>query len=254
MPTVVGHDENDNGVRGSSDNNDGIFGITNRAGKSGVFGDSTASLGEVGFGVSGTTNASRGAGVNGFSPTGVGVRGTSEENDGVVGSHLQSQPGVVTGPKSGVFGENTQPRGDFFGVSGTTYSPEGAGVNGFSDEGVGVKGHSKRNDGIVGSSAFQGKSGVFGFNTKPTGAAFGVSGTTDSPDGAGVLGFSDQGYGGNFRGGRAPLRLEPANTAGRPTTGDHQRGELFVDSTGELFYCKVGGTPGTWFKVNLTRA
>jgi hypothetical protein len=156
--------------------------------------------------------------------------------------------------KSGVFGFNTQLTGAAFGVSGTTGSPAGAGVNGFSDAGVGLKGTSKTNDGVVGSSSVEGKSGVFGFNTQPTGPAFGVSGTTGSPDGAGVNGFSDKGYGGSFSGGRAALRFVPTNTSGRPNTGSHQRGELFVDSNGDIFYCKDSGTPGNWFRVQLNPA
>jgi hypothetical protein len=117
-----------------------------------------------------------------------------------------------------------------------------------------VKGSSKTNDGVVGVSSGDRKSGVFGDNTLLKGAAFGVSGRSVSPQGAGVNGFSDSGYGGHFSGGRAPLRLQPAATPGRPTTGNHQVGELFVDGKGDLFFCKGSGMPGTWFRVQLTPA
>jgi hypothetical protein len=34
-------------------------------------------------------------------------------------------------------------------------------------------------------------------------------------------------------------------------TGSHQAGEFFVDGNGDLFFCKRGGTPGSWFSVLL---
>ena len=103
-----------------------------------------------------------------------------------------------------------------------------------------MKGTSKFNDGVVGSSSTQGKSGVFGFNTEGNGPVFGVSGSVNSPDGAGINGSSDKGYGGSFSGGRASLRLVPADTRGSPTR-----------SEGNLFYCKDDGTPGNWHRVQL---
>jgi hypothetical protein len=187
---------------------------------------------------------------------GNGVIGISSQDDGVRGEAL------AVG-KSGVFGFNTADTSEqAFGVSGTCKStnPTSAGVFGFadsangvggnSDNGNGVSGHSALNDGVSGVSDANGKSGVFGFNTNPSGAVFGVSGAVNSADGAGVNGFSDLGYGGHLRGGRAPLHLEPANTPGRPTTGDHQRGELFVDSNGDLFYCRIVERPATGSEFN----
>jgi len=231
------------GVNGRSSSNDGIVGTTGGERKSGVFGDNTERQ-LVSFGVSGRCQSVQGAGVNGFSQAGVGVRGSSDSNDAVVG---------VSGGdrKSGVFGDHTDTTRVTFGVSGRCLSPQGSGVNGFSVPGVGVRGTSTANDGIVGTSAGERKSGVFGDNGKTTGAAFGVSGRSQSPEGAGVFGFSDVGYGGQFSGARAPLRLQPATTIGRPTTGSHQTGEFFVDGNGELFFCKLGGTPGSWFHVLL---
>jgi hypothetical protein len=97
---------------------------------------------------------------------------------------------------------------------------------------------------------------VFGFNDHPDGIVSGVSGRANSPNGQGVLGrsvrgvgvlglsldngvgvsgSSAQGYGGIFSSGRAPLLLQPASTAGRPQTGNHQRGEFYVDSQGIPF-------------------
>jgi hypothetical protein len=62
------------------------------------------------------------------------------------------------------------------------------------------------------------------------------------------------GLGGEFSGASAPIRLDPATTAGAPTSGTHKRGELYVDSQGSLFLCvadSAGTSAGTWKKVVL---
>jgi hypothetical protein len=97
--------------------------------------------------------------------------------------------------------------------------------------GVGVGGHSATNDGVRGESDGSGKSGVLGINS------------------------SSRGYGEHFAGGLAPLLLEPATTAGKPTTGHHLKRELFLDSNGVLFFRIAGGTrgnpAGNWKQVQL---
>ena len=213
---VQGHSKNMTGVIGMSDNGNGVQGFGGKQGN----------------------------GVSGFSDSNVGVTGTSNGDDGIVGISKGDR-------KSGVFGDHADTTKVTFGVSGRSQSPHGAGVNGFSDPGVGVRGTSTTNDGIVGTSSGDRKSGVFGDHTDKTRVTFGVSGRCQSPQGAGVFGFSDVGYGGQFSGARAPLRLQPGTTRGRPTTGSHQAGEFFVDANGDLFFCKVSGTPGTWFLVQL---
>jgi hypothetical protein len=57
------------------------------------------------------------------------------------------------------------------------------------------------------------------------------------------------GYGLRASGGLAPLFLVGGGSAGAPSAGTHQAGELYVDSAGTLYYCTSGGTPGTWRKV-----
>ena len=66
-----------------------------------------------------------------------------------------------------------------------------------------------------------------------------------------VAGVASQGVGGLFGGKEAPIRMFKAQTAGAPTSGLHHAGELYVDSTGLLFYCTTDGTPGTWKQVVL---
>jgi hypothetical protein len=224
------------GVFGESKEGIGVQGQS--ATEAGVIGISDSSVGVKGLA------GKLGDGVRGVADSGVGVRGSSSSNDGIAGSSGGDR-------RSGVFGDNTDTKNVTFGVSGRTQSPQGAGVNGFSVPGIGVRGTSTTNDGIVGTSSGDRKSGVFGDNTDTTRVTFGVSGRSQSPQGAGVFGFSDLGYGGQFSGARAPLRLQPGTTVGRPTTGNHQTGEFFVDRNGDLFFCKVSGTPGTWFLVQL---
>jgi hypothetical protein len=48
------------------------------------------------------------------------------------------------------------------------------------------------------------------------------------------------------------LRLVPKTTVGKPTTGTHTKGEIYMDSAGTLFVCTANGTPGTWKKVSTT--
>jgi hypothetical protein len=80
-------------------------------------------------------------------------------------------------------------------------------------------------------------------------SAVGVLGQGGAGNSDGVYGIgSGTGYGGRFKGGGAPLYLEPSSTTG-PPSGPHQQGEFYVDSAGDLFFCKTSGTPGTWVKL-----
>jgi hypothetical protein len=107
----------------------------------------------------------------------------------------------------------------------------------------------------------EGRFGILGISTSSTGAGLrgqhtgsGVGVNGDSSSGAGVHGNSTSGYGGQFEGGKAQLRLAPASTTGRPTSGSHDRGELYVDSAGSIFLCKQSGVPGVWVKLTTTAA
>jgi hypothetical protein len=88
--------------------------------------------------------------------------------------------------------------------------------------------------------------------------ACGVIGRANDVTGIGVLGLSEHGvgvsgYGGRYgailQGGGAPLRLLPGGSAGPPSAGHHEVGELYVDSAGGLFFCKQSGVPGKWAKL-----
>ena len=73
--------------------------------------------------------------------------------------------------------------------------------------------------------------------------------TASDDESTGVGGFSKNSIGDRFTGGKAALQLEPQTKAGKPTSGNHLRGEMLMDSTGVLFVCTAPGAPGTWKKV-----
>jgi hypothetical protein len=235
-----------------------------QAGDAGVYGNGPV-------GVKG--DSPDGIGVSGISNSGVGVSGHSTGNDGIVGNSGASG-------RSGVYGFHSLKEGTVFGVFGRCSSLQGAGVSGinesagdavsgFTKDGVAVRGTSAINDGVVGQTFGGDRSGVYGVNTwattttsiHPVGGTrshYGVTGRADDESGIGVNGVSRSGigvrgfggqYGATFQGDLAPVRLLPEATPGAPTKGSHHVGELFVDSHGDLFFCKKSGIPGTWVKV-----
>ncbi len=62
--------------------------------------------------------------------------------------------------------------------------------------------------------------------------------------GAGIGGISIDGYGGEFVGGKASVRLIPSEdvVAGPPSDAMHSVGELFVDGSGDLYYNTADGS------------
>jgi hypothetical protein len=52
-----------------------------------------------------------------------------------------------------------------------------------------------------------------------------------------------------FSGTKAQIRLAPSKSSTHPTSG--RRGDLFVDSTGRLWFCRSGGKTATWKQVKL---
>ena len=121
---------------------------------------------------------------------------------------------------------------------------------------AGISGDSAKGVGVYGESSAEGVQGVFG---RAKGTTQGVAG--EALNGTGVLGTgktgvvgasTGEGYGGEFKGGKAQLRLQPGSSAGKPTTGPHTKGEIYMDSAGALFVCTADGSPGTWSKITTT--
>ncbi len=167
---------------------------------------------------------------------GPGVRGVS-----------RGGPGVLGEGRIGIRGQGTGQ--DAIGVSGTIVGGSGVGVGGVGSPGV--LGTSVISSGVQG----EGTPGVLGqcsanpFVVTPVhpdpGHFAGVNG--NSAHGPGVFGTGV--YGGQFQGSRAQLSLLPGTSVGKPTTGPHDLGEIYMDSAASLFVCIATGTPGTWVKV-----
>jgi hypothetical protein len=153
------------------------------------------------------TNGSYGTGITG-NGSAYGVTGTGVAYAGVSGDSTFG---------NGVVGQARSTTGLRVGVSGYSYSADGAGTSGVS-----------RNIGVVGRGDDE-------FEW-PTGTPIGVYGAADTLGGLGAV----------FVGRSAPLRLMPNATGGAPQDGAHEIGELVVDSAGRVFVCTTAGTPGSW--------
>ena len=172
---------------------DGVQGLGN-AGGTGVvgLGGQFLSAEATGIGVLGV-GGQPGAGEIAPSTGGVGVQGVAGGvADGVAGTtdaHF----------RSGVFGFNslalTAQNITGFGVFGRCDTAGGAGLGGELQLGNGARAHSAENDGVVGLSDALNKSGVYGFNSREDGAAYGVFGRCAANDGAGVGADSTLGVG-----------------------------------------------------------
>jgi hypothetical protein len=152
------------------------------------------------------------------------IREARADDPNTFTSTSASTPGV-TGENTfggiGVYGKG------LYGIQGESNGATGQGVHGIN---------STAGDGILGDS----QSGVA------------IHGRSFGPTGVGVHGeHFDSGYGGQFKGGRAQLRLVPSSRTGRPG-GSHSKGELYMDSNAALFVCVKGGTPGRWRKISTT--
>jgi hypothetical protein len=82
-----------------------------------------------------------------------------------------------------------------------------------------------------------------------TGYGSGISVGTVGAVGIYAQGFN---YGASLSGGLAPLYLSPAGSAGSPSGGTHQLGEIYVDSHGVVYRCTAAGSPGSWVPLQAT--
>jgi hypothetical protein len=147
---------------------------------------------------------------------------------------------------------------DLTGVLGTQSGAGNVGVEGDgTSSAVGVKGTSLGSIGVWGTSDVsfamlaQSTGGVGLRATSTNGNAI----ETLSTNNIGVVGNSTHNYGGTFQGGLAPLLLTPSTspTAG-PPSGTHQKGELYVDILGVLWYCFSNAPgPSSWIRVAGTQ-
>ncbi len=106
--------------------------------------------------------------------------------------------------------------------------------------------------GIKGEDLNGGGTGVLGQST----SGIGVYGYTDdgravygyASSGSALYGYTSTGYALTAYPGKAHLLLTPGPTAGKPASGTHARGEVYVDANGVHWHCVAAGTPGTWVR------
>jgi hypothetical protein len=234
------------GVKGTG--SIGVWGSASEPNHAGVYGENTGTT--AGWGVVGQGVGNDGIGVEGRNATGYGVRGT-----GRIGVHGTS---VVAG-QGAIYGQHLGPNAGYGVIGDVEATGAALSVAGVLGRGqIGVHGRSQSNGygavwgehsgagyGIVGDAAGQSTAGVLGRN------ALGVGVRGEGTNGLYGKGAST-GYGVVAQGGKAQMRLLPKSRAGKPTTGYHQQGELYLDSAGTLFICTASGTPGTWRKVSTT--
>jgi hypothetical protein len=216
----------DRGAVEGINTNSGGFGVWGRGGGSAVGGIGVRGThGKIG--VSGETNyaSDRAYGVSGYKGDpniggGAGVYGENVKGDGVQGVSNFGGSGVYGQGRTGVRGESSAQEG--VGVRGETAGDSTRGVFGRTTgfNGQGVSGEGLNGTGVLGT----GKTGVAGISP----------GT---------------GYGGYFEGGKAQLRIMPSLESGRPTTGSHFKGEIYMDTAGTLFVCIGTGIPGKWRRL-----
>ncbi len=228
----------------------GVAGYSGPSGTAGVFGASSGSTGVYGF-TDGSGNAvfaeaaGTGSGVVANAGSGPAVHAESSTGVAVEAKTLGATQPAVRGTNvgSGITGY----AGTVVGDSGVS----GAGVLGLSNSGVGVSGV-----GVQGSTGVTGTSdsgpGVLGTD-EGTGTGIGLTGTLTNPsNGSPALVGSTvgSGVGGMFAAPNAQIQLIPSTLSTHPTSG--AVGELMVDATGRLWYCKAtkkGDAKGVWVQL-----
>jgi hypothetical protein len=105
--------------------------------------------------------------------------------------------------------------------SGSSTAPAVIGRS--AGDNTGLQGYS----GSAVAPASPAKTGVYGYAAQDAGSV-------------GVRGTAPSGRGGIFKGDAAPLKLVASSSVTHPASG--QRGDLFVDKSGRLWFCKAGTT------------
>lgn len=216
----------------------------------------------------GVAASTGGVAVRGTNTLGTAVAGNSGDTTttatAVLGTITSTSPG---GFSAGVKGQNNSTNGRGIGVWGN-HDGSGWGLYGTSATGIAVNAVCDQGTGLAtaGSTAAiatgdnfgvvaSGGTAVVAEGVGATG--IGVNATADSSapavlaanasTGSGVRATSQQGRGGIFADLAAQVKLLPGSRSTHPSTG--QRGDLYADSKGRLWFCKADGTPATWAQV-----
>ncbi len=107
------------------------------------------------------------------------------------------------------------------------------------------------NDAVLNTVLAAGGTAFLGVANSAGPQQVGVVGWSRKANGTGVVGFTGPtgGYGGEFFGGVAEVRLRPGGAAPITLTNAHQIGELYEDETGVLWICVAAGSPGSWREI-----
>jgi hypothetical protein len=216
----------------------------------------SAGYGAIANGIYGYTEAGTGHAVVGRNEPkdtgfgGAGVYGenlsTSIEASAVFGRIPSTSPGTGS---AGVRGENRGIGPGGIGVYGSQ-NGSGSGVYGTTPFGAGVFGQ--------GWTGVRGTGEVRGIEATGLGRhAIAVEATVNSTktairalnghDGPAVHAASTHGRGGIFSGAKAQVQLTAGARGTHPVGGT--RGDLYVDNTGRLWFCKKSGAHGTWKQI-----
>jgi hypothetical protein len=231
----------------------------------GVYGDSYNSGGPGVQGVSGNTGV---AGVLGQGLAGPGVQAETLESFNASPAVLATTVG--TGPAvQGQITNATSTSAALSGITNGTGSAIVGQVNNTANTQAGLLGITNGTGPAVGAVATGAGAALSGLVYGGTGSPIlgqiinaantqpGVAATTNgtgpavqgiaSGAGIGINASSKTGRGAVLAGGAAQAKLTPSTAASHPTSG--QAGDLFVDSSARLWFCKVGGTSATWTQI-----
>lgn len=86
-------------------------------------------------------------------------------------------------------------------------------------------------------------------NSHPTGLYAYTSASADVNEAVAAIGVGSLSYGLKVYGTRANIFVQPSSTPPPGRTDAHSAGEIVEDTSGDLWVCVGGGTPGTWRKL-----
>lgn len=246
----------------------GVYGMTDNGGGNGVVGHNTNLTAGSGAGVLGVAASTGGVAVRGTNSLGTAVAGNSGDTTvnatAVLGTITSTSPG---GFSAAVKGQNDSTNGRGIGVWGN-HNGSGWGLYGTSSNGIGVNAVCDQGTGLAaaGGTAVIASGDSLGVVASGGNAVvaeglgtsgIGVNATADSSSpavlaanastGSGLRATSQLGRGGIFAGGAAQIKLLPGSRSTHPSSG--QRGDLYADSKGRLWFCKTGGTTAAWQQI-----
>lgn len=232
----------------------GIYGYTNVTGARAVIAIDHGGTGGAALYASSDANAAVDAHTLSSAGSAVAVRGVVESTaPGSFSAAVRGTNNGTGGLGIGVWGSQA---GSGWGVYATSGS--GIGVNASGGTGTGVSAVGGTGVEAIGASTGVSASGVVAVDaasTAPAGIAVRASAAstlaaaqaTNTGSGPGITGRSATGRGAVLAGGAAQLRLTPGSRASHPKGG--ARGDLYADSNGRLWFCKVGGSTATWKQI-----